>query len=314
MQTLRTIARKSPRAYYLNQVLRQGFKAKYPAGDSLNHIKQRSLFDAAFTSFVDSVKHADAFKSVQSYCMFLGHPRSGHSIIGALMDAHPEMLISHELNALKYFTVGFRRGQVFSLILDNSQRQAAAGRGESGYKYIVANQWQGKFRTLRVIGDKDARRDSSMLRRYPQLLDTVRARVGVPVKLVHMIRNPFDNIATNARRAGVESADDPRFLPFLERYFAECETAAAIRASLGERMVLDVRHEDFIADPRRELTRICEFFEIDAPRDYLDDCASIVFTSPNKSRLKYRWEQSVRDRIDAGVTRFDFLSDYTFDS
>ena len=30
------------------------------------------------------------FDDLKTYCMFLGYPRSGHSLIGALLDAHPD--------------------------------------------------------------------------------------------------------------------------------------------------------------------------------------------------------------------------------
>ena len=33
--------------------------------------------------------------------MFIGYPRSSHSLIGAILDAHPEIIIPHEYNVLK---------------------------------------------------------------------------------------------------------------------------------------------------------------------------------------------------------------------
>ena len=49
------------------------------------------------------------FKTVEKYCMFIGYPRSGHSLIGALLDAHPNIIIAHELNDLRYFARGFSK-------------------------------------------------------------------------------------------------------------------------------------------------------------------------------------------------------------
>ena len=53
--------------------------------------------------------------------MFVGYPRSGHSLIGSLLDAHPNMLVAHELSALKYLLAGFRKEQIFYLLLENSR-------------------------------------------------------------------------------------------------------------------------------------------------------------------------------------------------
>jgi len=41
--------------------------------------------------------------------MFVGYPRSGHSVIGSLLNAHPDMVVAHELNALRYVQAGFSR-------------------------------------------------------------------------------------------------------------------------------------------------------------------------------------------------------------
>jgi hypothetical protein len=40
--------------------------------------------------------------------MFIGYLRSGHSLIASLLDAHPNAIATHELDALKF--VGARFG------------------------------------------------------------------------------------------------------------------------------------------------------------------------------------------------------------
>ena len=40
-------------------------------------------------------------QSVEAFCIFIGYPRSGHSLLGSLLDAHPEMVIAHELDVLR---------------------------------------------------------------------------------------------------------------------------------------------------------------------------------------------------------------------
>ncbi len=313
IDALRAMTHRSPRAFYTLQVLRQGFKAKYPAGEARNRTHRVSLLDAYRWSLVAGLRQQEAFRSVTSYCMFLGHQRSGHSVIGALMDAHPQMVIAHELNALKYWAVGFRRSQVFALIVENSRRQAEAGRGESGYSYVVPHQWQGRYDTLRVIGDKDARRDVAQLGLYPQLLDIVRERVGLGIKFIHVVRNPFDNIATLATRERIDDTRHPKFAGLVKRFFAECATTARLRASAGRESVLDVHHESFVVDPRTSLTQICHFLGLDAPSDYLDDCTSIVYSSPHRSRHDFAWTAETLAHIVEQAAAYEFLEGYTFD-
>ena len=40
----------------------------------------------------------DVIDNVQVFFIFLGYPRSGHTILGALMDAHPNIVVSHQYN------------------------------------------------------------------------------------------------------------------------------------------------------------------------------------------------------------------------
>ena len=65
-------------------------------------------------------KEEDIFKSVERYCMFIGYTRSGHSLVGSLLDAHPNIIIGHELNALKLFERGVNYQKIYYLLLKNS--------------------------------------------------------------------------------------------------------------------------------------------------------------------------------------------------
>ncbi len=40
------------------------------------------------------------FKEVKYFVQFMSFPRSGHSLIGSILDAHPQAIISHELNSM----------------------------------------------------------------------------------------------------------------------------------------------------------------------------------------------------------------------
>ena len=50
----------------------------------------------------------DGIDGVETYCMFIGYLRSGHRLIASLLDAHPNAIATHELDALKF--VGARFG------------------------------------------------------------------------------------------------------------------------------------------------------------------------------------------------------------
>lgn len=137
-------------------------------------------------------KSKKLFKSLKYYCLFIGTGRSGHSLIASLIDAHPNAIISNELNVLKYFIKGFGKNQLFSMILENSRRQSEKGRSWTGYSYSVESQMQGSFTKLFVIGDKKGGISTELLRGNFDLLVKISKRWNLELKLIHVIRNPYD--------------------------------------------------------------------------------------------------------------------------
>jgi hypothetical protein len=49
---------------------------------------------------------------------------------------------------------------------------------------------------------------------------------------------------------------------------------------------LTVRHESIIEQTKPELQRLCSYLDLPCQDDYANACASIVFKSPSRSRLK----------------------------
>lgn len=84
------------------------------------------------------------FCDVETFCLFVGHPRSGHSLIGSLVNAHPDVVVSHELDVLRYVGLRFRREQLFHLILERDREFTRSGREVGGgFDYHVPDEWQG---------------------------------------------------------------------------------------------------------------------------------------------------------------------------
>ena len=166
------------------------------------------------TSWVQATRearrHRELFAGVETYCMFIGYPRSGHSLVGSLLDAHRHAVIAHELDALSYLGRRFGRPQVWALILDRNAAFGERGRRWTNYDYTIPGQHQGQWDKLRVIGDKKGGTSTRRLCVEPQLLDVVLDRMQVPTRFIHVVRNPYDNIATmfarNARIAACTHA------------------------------------------------------------------------------------------------------------
>ncbi|MCA1727874.1 MAG: sulfotransferase [Actinobacteria bacterium] len=271
-----------------------------------------TLAQAYPTSYYKGRKNREMFKGVGTYCMFIGYPRSGHSLVGSLLDAHPHAIVAHELDALKFVEVGFGKRQLYQLLLDNSHRFAQKGREWTGYAYEVPNQWQGRFDELRVIGDKKGGRSTLRLAKNPELLHQLQKIVASEIRLVHTLRNPYDNIATMHRRA-LEYDRNQALDATAEDYLSRCEMNAGLKERLGSGAVLDVHHESFVADPKSSLRELCDFLGLGYDEGYLEDCASIVFGAPRRSRHGVEWDEASLAAVRAGIERFDFLRGYSYE-
>jgi hypothetical protein len=242
------------------------------------------------------------------FVLFVGHPRSGHSLVGSLIDAHRNAVIAHELDVLRLVQVGFRRTQIYSLILERDRAFTDAGRSWSGYGYEIPGEWQGRFDRLEVIGDKKGGKSSHRIALHPHLLDRLQVIVGVPVQVVHVVRNPFDNAATIAHRLGepLERGVD-LYLRFL-RGIAETE------GRLPESSISHVRLESLIADPRGTLGDLCGSLGLVPDPGYLDHCASIIFPSPHRTRDAAQWNNRLTDEVSEAIQTYPFLSGYSLDT
>jgi hypothetical protein len=250
-------------------------------------------------------RHREDFASLERFVLFVGYPRSGHSLIGSLLDAHPEAIVAHELHVLRYLRYGFSREQIFALLLERSAEQASAGRSFTGYDYVVPDQWQGRFTRLRVIGDKRGGTTIRKLSSRPHLLPKLERVIGLPVHYVHVVRNPWDNVATIFRRG--ESRD---LAEACEHYLSMVRGVQRFRERVPASAVLDVYHERFVAQPREELVRLCRFVGLEADDGYLEACAKLVWTRPNRTRDQIAWPAEVRDRIARACDEVPFLRAY----
>jgi Sulfotransferase family len=255
------------------------------------------------------------FKDVQAFCMFIGQPFSGHSLVGSLLDAHRHAVIAHELDALRYVKARYARSQLFGLIIDKDRAFTQQGRRFTGYEYVVPNQWQGRWEKLLVIGDKKGGKSTTWLAENPELLGRLRATVKVPLRIINVVRNPFDNIATIRKRSiqfgRKASWDQPGAT---EDYFSRCDTIEELKKTIRDEEIIDVKLESMVTDAGATLRSLCGFLGIDSPEDYVNDCAEIVFASPRKTRSQEDWTPETIAEIERRLARFDFLDGYTFEN
>lgn len=97
----------------------------------------------------------------------------------------------------------------------------------------------------------------------------------------------------------------------IKNYFSLVAQNSPLRRMLH---VLDVHSADMIQDPKRSMQRICKFLKVECDEKYLQDCASIVFQSPSKTRSNVMWTEELKQEVYTRMKKYPFLSRYSFSS
>jgi hypothetical protein len=263
-------------------------------------------------SFYKTLRYPALFQDVKTFCLFIGHNKSGTSLIGALLDAHPNVILADEAGSLDYVSDGFSRDQLFHVLLRASKREYRNGRITARrltpYSYLVPGQWQGRYNRLQVIGDGAANSSARKFSQTPGMLSKLqRLMGGINLKFIHVIRNPYDTISVKMIR-GRRTFEDA-----LQDYLRSCRALVDLRSRLSQQELFAVRYEDFVSQPAVYLTQLCVYLGIEANEDYLQSCIGILHVSPDQNRQMVEWTSEQIDLVKEKIEQYDFLQGYSFE-
>ena len=107
---------------------------------------------------------SEVINGIKKFMFFVGYARSGHSIVGSLMDAHPHVVIAHEFFLFKKFDELEQvpndtcwRDNLFQALYKKNIKSTGGVRSSSakGYTLKVEGLWEGTYDDhIEVIGDK----------------------------------------------------------------------------------------------------------------------------------------------------------------
>jgi len=252
-------------------------------------------------------------KNLERFCLFVGQSHSGHSVVGTLLNAHRHAVVAHGLDVLDFVRHDVGRDDLLLLILHRDRWLGERSRVIGGYSYDIPRLWRGDQSAIRVIGDKRAGSSSRYLAKDPTLLQRLHEGLGLPLAIVHHVRNPWDNISSiwSRRTMGTE-----RSLPeTIDHYFEMVQGAVTgIEAAPAGSLWTRTFHEELIANSRRVLSGLCDLLGLEPDLAYLDACASFIHPSPRRTRFDAPWTPTLIDQVAERAQAFDFLAGYRFDA
>lgn len=259
-------------------------------------------------------RHKQAFLNAPVFTLFLGNSRSGTTLIASLLDAHPNMVISHELDVLSMVNTPLGKLGLYGRIFNKSRWFAGHDATWQTYSYHVPTGWQGRFEQLLVIGDKKAHHSCVLLHKDPTLLARLEAMIGVPVRIIHVVRNPFDNITTKARKGAQRQLDatPDKLREVADVYFRNIAMVDQLKSD-NHFAVHEFQFESFLQHPEIKLRKLCSFLGTDCPKEYVSDCLTLVNSQAHQSRHDVEWPEDLKQDVQERANQFTCLDGYRFD-
>jgi len=231
---------------------------------------------------------------MKRFCLFIGYPRSGSTISGRLLDLHPLIGIAHQVNVFQYDNID----TMFNTLLTrmyNTQR----------------------LDDLDVIGSKSGHQTVKHLLRTDYKLETFKELIDMPLKILHLVRNPYDNLATWVNRAkeeharkGIERNEEDILNDKIVHYH---DLNKKIQEIIDEEDVFTYKLDRLIKKPGKTLKAIYDHLEVPYNGQIITQAKSMVYEKQRITRNGIKWTDKQANNVDKIVNEFDFLKGYKFD-
>jgi hypothetical protein len=261
-----------------------------------------------------ALQNYPSFEHVHTFILFVGYPRSGHSLVGALLNAHPDAIVSHELDALQLIQHGATQLEVYQAIVDRTIAFQQEGSRWSGYSYQI----NGGEKTLSPspthIGDKRGGTSAKHLQNDDACLRLIQ-RWNVQLKIIHVVRNPYDCISTAVKRR--ETVQARKFATAdvqrkADHYFTKAATIQDL-IEAGKFSIYTFHYEKLLSDLENELSGLLGFLGLPVNFDYLQTCRKHVWPQPKRTRFDSpHWDQENIAYVADKMRFYPFFSHYTF--
>ena len=302
-----------------------------PVDARLKEISRLKFPEPLPSSIIDEIK---------TFVFFIGIARSGHSIVAALLDSHPHIVISHELdifNTVNLNDSSVSRSSWFNHIWNTSYVKARSSLQsfDKGYSLAIDGLYQGAYQSyIDVIGDKKGGETTTAFlansKLFQNRLHKLRTLVNLPIKVIHVIRNPYDNIATIAiyrhlhqnhtkvamtKNSNKTISIKPKLLDYSIHYYFDLYQGAEVMRQQFNLDTMDIHGKDLIANPKVIINKMCDFLQVSCSDNYLDIVSRKVFSSESKTRYNVIWTDEQISKIKENIVKYDSLRQYLhFDS
>lgn len=248
------------------------------------------------------------------YCRFICSGQSGHTVLSHILDSHPNCIISEEVGIVTKVTRrDWKLAEIITRIEESSDQvmrvYAACGTWERPYgsyrnKFGRLTEWNGRHKDLKVIGDKCG---WDCLDR-PKSTETLERRLGIPVKTICLLRNPFDLISS--MYLGHKKSRKRKDEPSLVKQIEDIKILTERLDSLINSNTLVVKLEDLIFNPIDNIKNIFKFLTLNEYLPTLLAAQGVLFKSPKSQRNRVPWKRKEVSEVFNLINKYEFYKGY----
>lgn len=280
---------------------------------------------------------SNVVNAVDRFVFFVGYARSGHSIVASMLDAHPNVVIAHEYALFTKWShnpsiYNSNKTSLFNALYNSSRYSAHVGlrHGEThvrkkGYSLEIPGWFQGSYQGgISVIGDKAGGMTAQVYRNSKKGFELVYKQIQrttkIPLHAIHVIRNPYDNIATmllynQHAKNKVNETHKYSNVGSLHRqivaYFNQVSSVLDMIKTNGLNSIT-IHHSDFIANPKATMRHLCQEISLMCSGRYLHMVAEHTFSSESHSRYLVEWTPELLDLVEENIAKYPLLKRYKF--
>ena len=273
-----------------------------------------------------------AVKSVSRFLFFVGYARSGHSIIANLLNAHPHIVVSHDYSVFSRWAEEPRLHEnktwFINALLSNSWKYHVGSKmdgSEKTFSIESSISWQSLYKSrIQVIGDKAGATTVRLFRKnqsaFVKTYKEMKKHLKIPINVVHVIRNPYDNIAAmilrnrNYNNKNLNSTNiyynNTDLKVYILNYFKQVQTVIKMIKTIPLR-TMNVYIEELLSNPKQVMHKLCSFLHVECSNTYLHQCANSVYSSVTFPRDLVHWSLSNIELVNQNVRKINFLNRYS---
>jgi len=239
---------------------------------------------------------------IKTVILFIGYGRSGHSVIANILNSHPNILISDEIGIIKENLKS--KTAIINRIINHGKKHPPRYNSINKVEYKEFNIPK---TTINVIGDKHANQNTKYISRNFNLFENF--RVNSPnLKLIHVIRNPYDIITTKfIRRKNI------RWKGSLNKTINEFNVLASTVKKLKQNnSVLDIKLEELIYHPEENISMLFDYVGVKYNEELVKNLSGILLKKPSVTRNKLNWSKNQITTVQNIINIYDWLKGYEY--